>query len=208
MVIIRFCPASSYLVEEWWYMVKWTFAYFVVVLFTKLCPTLWDPTDCSPPGSSVHEDSPGKNTGVGCYALLQGIFPTKGLNLHFLHLLHWQANSLLLSHQGSPFRTVSFAKRKWVLKSPWGRERKQKELMYLTPFFSHWSRFPSHRANSSNLQDFQWSQKVEEKTVQRRQHVDQERTCRNLKSDLWFMSSQRHGHCRLCSFLTCTSCKS
>ena len=54
MVIIRFCPASSYLVEEWWYMVKWTFAYFVVVLFTKLCPTLWDPTDCSPPGSSVH----------------------------------------------------------------------------------------------------------------------------------------------------------
>ena len=27
--------------------------------------------DCSPPGSSVHGDSPGKNTGVGCHALLQ-----------------------------------------------------------------------------------------------------------------------------------------
>ena len=33
---------------------------------------------CSPPGSSVHEDSPGKNTGVGCQACLQGIFPTQG----------------------------------------------------------------------------------------------------------------------------------
>ena len=35
---------------------------------------------CSPVGSSVHGDSPGKNTGVGCHALLQGIFPTQGLN--------------------------------------------------------------------------------------------------------------------------------
>ena len=33
--------------------------------------------DSSPPGSSVHEDSPGKNTEVGCHALLQGIFPTQ-----------------------------------------------------------------------------------------------------------------------------------
>ena len=34
------------------------------------CPTFWDPTDHSPPGSSVHRDSPGMNIGVGCYALL------------------------------------------------------------------------------------------------------------------------------------------
>ena len=33
--------------------------------------------DGSPPGSSVHGDSLGKNTGVGCHALLQGIFPTR-----------------------------------------------------------------------------------------------------------------------------------
>ena len=39
------------------------------------CPTLCDPMDSSPPGSSVHGDSPGKNTGVGCHTLLQGIFP-------------------------------------------------------------------------------------------------------------------------------------
>ena len=41
---------------------------------------LWDPVDCSPLGSSVHGDSPGKNPGVGCYALLQGIFLAQGLN--------------------------------------------------------------------------------------------------------------------------------
>ena len=60
----------------------------------QLCTTLCDPVDCSPPGSSVHGDSPGNNTGVGCYALLQGIFPTQGSNLHLLHLLHWQVGSL------------------------------------------------------------------------------------------------------------------
>ena len=41
--------------------------------------------DCSPPGSSVHGDSPGKNTGVGCHALLQGIFPTQESNQGLLH---------------------------------------------------------------------------------------------------------------------------
>ena len=44
-----------------------------------------DPTDSSPPGSSVHGDSPGKNPGVGCHALLQGIFPTQGSNLGLPH---------------------------------------------------------------------------------------------------------------------------
>ncbi|MGE2757601.1 hypothetical protein, partial [Escherichia coli] len=43
-------------------------------------------------------DFPGKNTGVGCHFLLQGIFPTQGSNPH---LLHWQVDSLPLSHQGN-----------------------------------------------------------------------------------------------------------
>ena len=47
------------------------------VLVAQSCPTLWNPMDCSPPGSSVH----GKDTGVDCHALLQGIFLTQGLNL-------------------------------------------------------------------------------------------------------------------------------
>ena len=40
-------------------------------------------------------DSLGKNTGVGCHFLLQGIFPTQGSNLCLLCLLHWQAGSLV-----------------------------------------------------------------------------------------------------------------
>ena len=45
---------------------------------------------------------PGKNTGVGCHALLQGIFPTQGSNLYLLCLLHWQAGSLPLAPPGKP----------------------------------------------------------------------------------------------------------
>ena len=44
-------------------------------------------------------DFPGKNTGVGCHFLLQGIFQTQGSNPC---LLHWQVNSFPLSHHGSP----------------------------------------------------------------------------------------------------------
>ena len=55
--------------------------------------------DCSLPGSSVHGNSPGKNTGVGCHALFQGIFPTQGLNPS---LLLCRQILYLLSHQGSP----------------------------------------------------------------------------------------------------------
>ena len=46
--------------------------------------------------------SPGKNTGVGCHALLQGIFPTQGSNLCLLRLLRWQAGSLSLALPGKP----------------------------------------------------------------------------------------------------------
>ena len=70
-----------------------------VILVSESCLTLCDPIDGSPPGSSVLGDSPGKNTGVGCHALLQGIFPTQALNPglpHYWHILYQ------LSHQGSP----------------------------------------------------------------------------------------------------------
>ena len=50
----------------------------VVVLVHKSCLILWDPMDCSPPGSSVYGISPGKNSGVGCHVLLQGISLTQG----------------------------------------------------------------------------------------------------------------------------------
>ena len=75
-------------------------------LVSQLCPTLFDPTDCSlpPPVSSVPGDFPGKNTGVGCHALPQGIFPTQGLNPG---LLHCRQILYHLSHQGSPQITIS-----------------------------------------------------------------------------------------------------
>ena len=60
--------------------------------------TLCDPMD--PPGSSVHGDSPGKNTEVGCHFLPQGIFPTQGSNSRLLCLLHWQVGSLPLTPPG------------------------------------------------------------------------------------------------------------
>ena len=52
----------------------------LLCLVTQLCLTLCDTMDCSLPGSSVHRDSPSKNTRVGSHFLLQGIFPTLGLN--------------------------------------------------------------------------------------------------------------------------------
>ena len=70
----------------------------------ELCLTLYNPMDCSLPGSSVHRIFPGKCTGVGCHSLLptQGIFPTQGSNLSLLSLLHWQTDSFPWSHLGSP----------------------------------------------------------------------------------------------------------
>ena len=54
-------------------------------------------------------DSPGKNTGVGCHALLQGALPSQGLNLNLFCLLHWQVGSLPLALPGkslSSYNTV------------------------------------------------------------------------------------------------------
>ena len=84
-----------------WILEFWSL--LCVCLFAQLCLTLWDTMDCGLPGSFVHGDSLGKNTGVGCHALLQGTFPTQGLNLGLPHC-RWIIYHL--SHQGSP----------WILK--------------------------------------------------------------------------------------------
>ena len=72
-----------------------------------------DPRDCSPPQAPLFMGSPGKNTGVGCHFFLQGIFPTRRSNPR---LLHRQADSLPLSHQGSPvpLDTIIYKTELWV----------------------------------------------------------------------------------------------
>ena len=57
-------------------------------------------------------DFSGKNTGVGCHFLLQEIFPTQELNLH---LLHWQVDSLPLSHLGGPKIEQVYLHGKWYV---------------------------------------------------------------------------------------------
>ena len=76
-----------------------TFYCAVLCLVTQSCPTVCYRMDCSPPGFSVHGNSPGKNARVGCHALLQGIFPTQGWNPG---LLHCNQIPHQLNHQGSP----------------------------------------------------------------------------------------------------------
>ena len=73
--------------------------YIYVCLVAQSCPTLFNITDCSLSGSSVHGGSPGKDTGVGCHTLLQGIFPTQGSNpgLPYCRQILYRLN-----YQGSP----------------------------------------------------------------------------------------------------------
>ena len=65
---------------------------------TQSCLTLCGPVDCSLLGSTVPGIFPRRNARTDCYFLFQRIFPTQELNLHLPCLLHWQMDSLLLSH--------------------------------------------------------------------------------------------------------------
>ena len=77
-----------------------TFLQSMLWLVAQLCPALCNPEDCSPPGCSVHGNSPGKNTRVGCHSLLQGIFPTQRSNPSLL-----QCRQIL--DQGAAGKTLS-----------------------------------------------------------------------------------------------------
>ena len=64
------------------------------------CLTLCNPTDCSPPGSSVHEIL--QATGVGCQCPPPGDLPDPGIEPASFSLPHWQAGSLPLVPPGKP----------------------------------------------------------------------------------------------------------
>ena len=87
---------------------------YVLCLVTQLCPTLCNPMDYSLPGSSVHGDSPGKNTGVGCYAFLQRIFLIQGSNSG---LPNCRQILYCLSCQGNPGKLASGKPNKHEVKS-------------------------------------------------------------------------------------------
>ena len=63
------------------------------------CPTLCNPKDCKPTRLLCPTESPDRNTGMGCYSFLQGIFPTQGSNLG---LLHCRQTLYYLSHREAP----------------------------------------------------------------------------------------------------------
>ena len=66
--------------------------------------------DFSLPVSSVHGDPPGKNTGVGCHAFLQGVFPTSVLNLGLPHrrqILYYLSHQGMLRDENWPFEMIT-----------------------------------------------------------------------------------------------------
>ena len=83
-----------------------------VCLVTQSCLTLSNPMKHSPPGSSVHGDFPGKNTVVGCHALLQGIVPTQGSNPFLQHcrkiLTNWATRKAHITLEMSSIANVGF----------------------------------------------------------------------------------------------------
>ena len=83
-----------------WWEAEQPRMHLVLFLVTQSCPTFCNHMDFSLLGSSVHRDSPGKNTGVSRHALLQGIFLTQGLNPS---ITHWRWILYHLSHEGSPW---------------------------------------------------------------------------------------------------------
>ena len=95
--------------------------------------SLW-PQECNPPGSSVHEDSPGKNTRVSSHALLQGIFPTQRLNSG---LQHYMWIPYHLSYQGSP-RLLEWVAYPFSRESSWPRNWTRISCI-AGGFFTNWA---------------------------------------------------------------------
>ena len=114
-VFLKLCLVVG-LTSSWWRRLVF-FGYFTPKGFlflyktsfhrsSPLASVTWFSTHEKPPRmlkdqgkSSTWEHAQSISCGVGCHLLLQGIFPIQGSNPCLLHLLHWQADSLPLSHQ-------------------------------------------------------------------------------------------------------------
>ena len=123
------------------------------VLVTQPRRTLCDPMDCSLPGSAVHGDSPGKNTGVGCHSLLQGIFMTQGLNLALRIVGRFFAIWVTREAHGISFKEIPFKESlsfedlgKLAINAVFTRELIQYSSEFLVWSFDNWSHFIDVRA--------------------------------------------------------------
>ena len=83
----------------WLFVTPWTIAHQAPLSMEFSRQEYWSSIMCM--------EKKKKNTGVGCHFLLQGIFPTQGLNPGLLHLLHCRADSLPLTHPGSPIFNIT-----------------------------------------------------------------------------------------------------
>ena len=89
-MMCRFCMCVCSVAQRFWFSVTlWTVARQASLSLGFSRQEYWS-------------EKKKKNTGEDCQALLQRIFPTQGWNPHLLCLLHWQAGSSPLSHQGGP----------------------------------------------------------------------------------------------------------
>ena len=128
---------------------------------------LW-PKDCSRSDSSVHGESPGKNTGVCCHALLQKIFPIQGLNpglpycWQILYCLHHQGGPRILEWGAYPFSRGSFQPRDWTKVScisgrfftSWATREAQSTSCKMSGWMNHKleSRLPGETSTASDMQ--------------------------------------------------------
>ena len=112
------------------------------------------------------QDSPGKNTGVGCHALLQGTFPTQGSNMRLLGLLYWQAGSLPYCRVERVCTPIIKLKNKQTKKTdigiPWQSTGSDTELSWL--MVSIWCRVVGElkipkvaRCSQTNRQSEKWA---------------------------------------------------
>ena len=127
----------------------------------QLCPTLQPHGLYPSASSSVRGIFPGKNTGVGCHALLQGIFPNQVLNPCLWHFMHWQVGSLPLVPHGKPTRqhaSVLFdpcnnLTKSLILPSQFNRKREREKEELEGEFISSTERWKSFVPLSPWLQD-------------------------------------------------------
>ena len=126
-------------------------------------------------------DFPGENTGVVCHFLLQGIFPMQGWNPH---LLHWQVDSLPLSHQGSPRRNIACLM--WLSTYPSLARGTQSRILLLQGQGGIWLQYSPHQDSASSQGGVGW-----------------ERHCREEEGAVWgyrmgTASASHAASCRTC----------